>query len=51
MFFRREIAARTHVVSSMSMTDKILLRHSISRHQNISVKLRDAYHGSANCHD
>jgi hypothetical protein len=27
------------------MTDKILLRHSISRHQSLSVKLRGAYHG------
>jgi hypothetical protein len=50
-FFRREIAARTHVVSAMSMTDKILQRHSISRHQSLSVKLRGAYHGCVSSHD
>jgi hypothetical protein len=37
--------------SSMSMTDKILLRHSISRHQIVSAKLRDAYQGCVSRHD
>jgi hypothetical protein len=35
----------------MSMTDNILRRHSISRHQIVSAKLRDAYHGCVSIHD
>jgi hypothetical protein len=35
----------------MSMTDNILRRHSISRHQIVSAKLRGAYHGCVRIDD
>jgi hypothetical protein len=49
--FHHEIAVQTTVYSSMSMTDKILLRHSISGHQIVSAKLHDLYNGCASLRD
>jgi hypothetical protein len=48
--FSPEIAAWAQAFSSMSMADIILLRHSVSRHQILSVKLCDAHHGCVSSH-